>query len=264
MAISQGREIGGEQSGLAASLLFAAGRRPSAGAIREFAEVHGGFAVSFDPLEQDGAAAAPADAADQNWLELLVSGLTYDLSGTAAGPAPERPPCVHAYAVPANAAGAGLEAVTLRPSPHLAGGHAMPPVIRSLALLAARLAEMEGVEAIAWHPARSWCGREYFRSGVLRWIDGGVFPGLGLTALARTPDGGMQSEGLSLFAGQDLRLEPELMSDTAEGAKIGVRLIDYLVETGPIEEPRRVSLGDGKALRLEPSPNGRFVRAWRG
>lgn len=139
----------------------------------------------------------------------------------------------------------------------------MPPVVRLLAWLAATLSDMDGVEAIAWQPARSWCGCDYFRDGVLRWIEGGVFPGLGLTALAATPDGGMQSEGLFLFAGQDLRIEPELMVDKTAAAKIGVRLIDYMVETGPINAPRRICLADGQALRLEPSPNGRFVRAWR-
>ena len=140
----------------------------------------------------------------------------------------------------------------------------MLPVVRTLAWLAATLSEIDGVEAVAWHPARSWCGTDYFRNGVLRWVEGGVFPGLGLTALAVTPDGGMQSEGLALFAGQDLRIEPELMLDRAEGAKIGVRLIDYLVEAGPIDAPQLVTGPDGEALRLEPSANKRFVRVWRG
>jgi hypothetical protein len=262
LAISQGREIDAERSGLAASLLFAAGRRPDAAAIRDFAQQHGGFAVSFDPSAQ-GATAHPSAAEGQGWLELLASGLTFDLFGTAAGAPTERPPCVHGYALSADTTTAGLEAVTIRPGPHLAGGDAMPPVVRLLAWLAATLSDMDGVEAIAWQPARSWCGCDYFRDGVLRWIEGGVFPGLGLTALAATPDGGMQSEGLSLFAGQDLRIEPELMADKAAAAKIGVRLIDYMVETGPINAPRRICLADGQALRLEPSPNGRFVRAWR-
>jgi hypothetical protein len=140
----------------------------------------------------------------------------------------------------------------------------MPPVIRSLAWLAATFTALEGVEAVAWHPARSWCGPGYFRDGVLRWVEGGVFPGLGLTALAVAPDGGMQSEGLALFAGQDLRIEPELMLDKAAAAKIGVRLIDYMVVSGPIEAPRRLEGPAGEPLRLEPSPNGRFVRVWRG
>ena len=45
---------------------------------------------------------------------------------------------------------------------------------------------------------------------------------------------------------------------------MGVRLIDYLVEAGPIEKPQRIAGPDGAPLRLEPSANGRFVRVWRG
>lgn len=262
MVISQGREIA-EDSGSAVSLLFAAGRRPEVAAIRNLAERSGGFAISFDP-SVNGPGAAPGATGGQTWLELLASGLTFDLVGLGPGPASEPPPCVHAYALGAAAEAAQLEAITVCPGPHLAGGHAMLPVVRSLAWLAATLSEVDGVEAVAWHPARSWCGPDYFRSGVLRWIEGGVFPGLGLTALAVTPDGGMQSEGLWLFAGQDLRIEPELMLDKAEGAKIGVRLIDYMVETGPIDASQRITGHDGQPLRLEPSANRRFVRVWRG
>lgn len=259
MAISQGREIGAENSGLAVSLLFAAGRRPERQAIRDFADRTRAFSISFEPTPEGG-----ADADGQFWLELLATGLTFDLVGLAPGEAAEPPPCVHSYALAANLEPAGMEALTLRPGPHLAGGHAMLPVVRSLAGLGATLSAVDGVEAVAWHPARSWCGTGYFRDGVQRWIEGGVFPGLGLTALAATADGGMQSEGLSLFTGQDLRIEPELMLDKAAVAKIGVRLIDYLVEAGPIDGPLRLVGPDGQPLRLEPSANKRFVRVWRG
>ncbi|MGZ3246865.1 MAG: hypothetical protein ACXU61_07265 [Croceibacterium sp.] len=198
------------------------------------------------------------------WLELLANGLTFDLEGLAPGLPAELPPRGHSYALADNAAETRWEAVTIRPGPHLTGGHTMLPVVRSLAWLAASLCEIEGVEAVAWHPARTWSGVDYFRDGVFRWIDGGVFPGLGLTALAVSPDGGMQSEGLSLFAGQELRIEPELIADMAAGAKIGVRLIDYMVEHGRIDAPQNVTGPDGQPLRLKPSANGRFIRVWRG
>ena len=184
--------------------------------------------------------------------------------GLAPGAAAEAPPRGHAYGLATSAEGASMEALTIRPGPHLAGGHTLPPVVRSLAWLGAILGGIEGVEAIAWHPARCWSGPGYFREGVLRWIEGGVFPSLGLTALALNPDGGMHSEGLALFTGQEVRIEPELTGDRTAGAKIGVRLIDYLVEAGPIEQPRRIAGPDGTPLRLEPSANGRFVRVWRG
>jgi len=251
---------------MAVSLLFAAGRRPTASAVRNLSEKQGEFSISFDPgAEQATAGSGAGDGhGGQSWLELLASGLTFDLVGLAPGTPAPSPSLVHGFALPPELEPYGLEAITLRPGPHLAGGHAMIPVVRSLAWLAGTLAQLEGVVAVAWHPARSWSGPAYFREGVLRWIEGGVFPGLGLAALAVAADGGMQSEGLALFTGQELRLEPELTADRAEGAKIAVRLLDYLVESGPVASPQRVSGPGGQALRLEPSPNGRFVRVWRG
>lgn len=198
------------------------------------------------------------------WLELLANGLTFDLVGLAPGPPAPPPRCAHRYALPAEIEHEVQEAVTVRPGPHLAGGHTMIPVIRALAWLAAALSKIEGVDAIAWHPARCWSGPGYFRDGVLSWIDGGVFPGLSLTALAQSPDGGMHSEGLALFTGQELRIEPELMINKAEAAKLGVRLIDLLVESGRIDAPQRILAADGSPLRLEPSANRQFVRVWRG
>jgi hypothetical protein len=226
----------------------------------------GAISVSFDPADNaaDPATTGAADTAEPVWLELLARGMTFDLVGLAPGPAAEPPPCVHGYALAANADPIGLEALTLRLGPHLAAGDRLLPVVRTLASLAATLSQLDGVEAVAWHPARSWCGPKYFRDGVRRWVDGGVFPGLGLTSLSLMADGGMQSEGLALFTGQDLRLEPELTRDRAEGAKIAVRLIDHLVAVGKIDKPQRVDGPDGCPLRLEPSANGRFVRVWRG
>jgi hypothetical protein len=249
---------------LALSLLFAAGCRPEAESIRQFAERQSGFSISFDPAAESGDAPPPSPQGGAHWLELLTSGLTYDLVGLAPGAPADAPPRTHAYGLPVDADETVIEAITIRPGPHLEGGHSLSPVVRSLAALGASLAAMEGVEAIAWHPARCWSGAAYFREAVLRWIEGGVFPSLGLTALALNPDGGMHSEGLALFTGQEVRIEPELTSDRAAGAKIGVRLIDYLVDIGRIEKPQRIVGPDGATLKLEPSANGRFVRVWRG
>jgi hypothetical protein len=264
LVISKGREIGAKDSGSAVSLLFAAGRRPGPELIRQAAEKQASFSISLDPATESANDAPASGEHSQVWLELLANGLTFDLVGLAPGPPAEMPPCIHAIALPANADTMGLEAITIQPGPHLAGGHSMVSVFRTLAWLAATMAGLEGLQAIAWHSARSWCGPEYFRDGVLRWVEGGVFPGLGLTSLAMTPDGGMQSEGLALFVGQELRIEPELMLDRAAGATIGIRLIDQMVEAGRIDRSRRIAGPDGQRLRLEPSANDRFVRVWRG
>jgi hypothetical protein len=215
------------------------------------------FTVSLDP----GVGGA-GDAG--NWLELLDSGLTFDLRGLAPGPAEPPPPCGHEFGLSDDFNAARMQAVTLQPGPHLAEGSAMLPVVRSLAGLTATLAALPGVRAVAWHPARSWSSPEHFRTSVARWLDGGAFPGLGLTALVAMPDGGMQSQGLALFTGQELRLEPELAKDRAAAAKTGLRLLHWLVEHGRLSAPESLPGPDGEPLRLEPSANQRFVRVWRG
>src|SRR6478735_7947986 len=166
-AISLGRKIGNENSGSAATLLFAAGRRPNADAVRKLARSQGGFSVSFDPSTESATADATAAYSGLAWLELLTNGMTFDLAGLEPGSSAEQPPCVHAYALPANAEPIGREALTIRPGRHLSGGQAMPPVVRSLARLAASLSVLDGVEAVAWHAARSWWGPKYFRESVL-------------------------------------------------------------------------------------------------
>ncbi|HYD25521.1 MAG TPA: hypothetical protein VEB68_12055 [Croceibacterium sp.] len=244
----------------AASLLFAPGERPRADAIVALARDQAGFAVSFDPATRDD----PASAGQGGWLELLANGLTFDLAGLGPGQPAPLPPRAHRYGLPADFDPGLYEAITVRPGPHLASGATMLPVVRSLAWLAARLASLPGVKAVVWHPARCLSSPEQFADAVLRWVEGGVFPAFSLAALAPMPDGGLHSEGLALFTGQELRLEPEVAPDRAAAGKIGLRLLHWLVEHGALTEPERLSDPDGAPLRLEPSANQRFVRVWRG
>ena len=74
----------------------------------------------------------------------------------------------------------------------------------------------------------------------------------------------MYSEGLALFTGQEVRLEPDMIVDQAEAAKLAVRLLDHLIERGKIEARETIVGPDGSPLQLEPSGNGRFVRICRG
>lgn len=140
----------------------------------------------------------------------------------------------------------------------------MMPVIRAMAGLAATLCALPGLAAVAWHPARSCIGPRYFTSIISNWLEGGVFPGLGLVGLAPVADGALQSEGLAFFTDQELRIEPELTADRSAAAKIAVRLIDQLVERGSLRQEEQVVGPDGRPLRIEPSANGRFVRVWGG
>jgi hypothetical protein len=247
----------------AASLLFAPGQRPDAAAIRAFARTHDGFAVSLDP-QADGGPTRQGPASAGAWLELIANGLTFDLEGLAPGRAAEVPPRRHAYRLEDEPDLDRLEAVGLRPGPHLSAGGRLLPVVRTLAGLAARLAALPGALAVAWHPSHSWCAAGHFRDSVLRWTDGGVFPAFALAALSPNSDGSIQSEGLALLIGQELRLESELAQDRAAGAKMALRLLHWLAENGPIQQGQPIVGPEGEPLRLEPSENGRFVRVWKG
>jgi hypothetical protein len=139
----------------------------------------------------------------------------------------------------------------------------MLPMVRSLASLGAGLAALPRTRAVVWHAARNWCSPGHFSDAVLRWIDDGVFPALSLAALVTMHDGGMRSEGMALFAGQELRIEPELADDSAANTRLGMRLLHWLYEHGRLSGREVLSGPGGERLRLEPSPNGRFVRVWK-
>jgi hypothetical protein len=244
----------------AVSLLFERGKRPSGRDVHSLAKRDGGFSVTFDP--GDAVAADKGVEGAPVWLELLESGLSFDLTGLAPGPAAAPPPYRRSLGLEADEIHA-LDALTLSPGPHLAGGSGMVPVLRTLAALGASLADLDGVRALCWHSSRCWSQPGLYADAVARWVEGGVFPALTLTSLVMASDGGMHSEGLALFTGQELRLEPDLVKDPTAAAKLAVRLIDHLVERGRVVGREGVAGPEDVSLRLEPSANGQFVRVWQ-
>ena len=243
----------------AASLLFEVGSRPDRALVAELAARTGQFSISLVPE----LASLPDPDGRANWLELVIQGLTFDLYGLAPrAPAPLLQ-ARHLFGLSPETRQRPLEAVTLEPGPHLAGGRQMLPVLRSLALQAAHLAALPGVVAVAWHAAHAWSAPEFFRGGVVRWIEGGAFPALGLAALAPTPAGSIISEGLALFTGQEIELEPRLAEERATGARIALRLMHWLVENGPLDSMETLTGPSGELLRLEPDAAGRLIKVWK-
>ena len=224
-------------------------------ALSAFAGKDGKFTVSIAPRV--------SDPDEVHWIELLAHGLTFDLSGLAPGPAHRVPDCDHRYGLPADFDPAGCAAISLTPGPHLASGGPMLPVIRCLAWLAAQLAALPGMRAVGWSAAGTCSSPAHFRDGVMNWVGGGVFPGLGLTALDANADGGLESRGLALFTGQELRLAPDLAGDRADAAKLAVRLLHWLVESGKIDQSTELTGPSGETLRLEPRDEGAIVEVWR-
>jgi hypothetical protein len=237
------------------SLLFAAGERPSATDVERL--LAGGEApgprarISHRPDESQG------------WIELLASGLTFDLAGLAPATGLPLPEIEYQFGISFDPERFGLEAVTLFPAGHIAGGSGMIPVVRTMIGLAAAIALPLGVKAVCWHPARSCMEPGYFTRVAANWLSGGVFPALGLTAVKPAEQGAMVSVGLDFFAGQEVRFEKQRELPRAEVVKRVVRVINHIIGQGPITALLEIPEGDGRSLLAEPSPDGRHVRVWR-
>lgn len=248
-------EAGPRQAGVA--LLFRPGTRPDADSLERLAMTAGqgeatagvGFSISHRPAERP------------YWLELLALGLTFDLQGLAPGIPAEAAPAAHAFALPL-AEGSGLEPLVLRPGPHLSAGANLVPVIRAMAALACELARLPGLVAVGWLPARAIMSPAYFLQVVTSWLKGGVFPGLGLTALVRLPTGQVRTDGLTFFIGQEILVDPLDGEAPADTAKFVLRLIHDLVENGPYSCGAVTGPG-GVALHCAQMPDRGTIRIVR-
>lgn len=238
------------------SLLFAPGARPDAAAVERLLQ-------TLPPADLPAARISHRPTEGEGWLELLSSGLTFDLAGLAPAPAAPRPRTLHRFGVSDDLMARPLEAVSLLPGEHIVGGSAQATVVRVMAGLAARLAGLKGLCAVAWHPVASWMEGGYFVRIVSAWIGGGVFPALGLTAFEPTADGGIESVGLDFFTGQELRVEGLAGEGRADTVKLAVRAVDMLVRHGPLAGRATLVGPAGEPLTVEPDADGKVLRLWR-
>lgn len=234
-------------------LLFSAGSRPTAddiAGILDSSESGGPAHVSHRPNAEEG------------WLELLASGLTFDLRGLApADPVPYGT-TRYAYGFNGEPPDGDLEAVQLVAAGHVAAGSGLAPVVRTMVNLAANLVLHLPAAAVAWEPAQTLMEPRYFTRIACNWLSGGAFPALGLTALTPVSDGSIVSTGLSHFIGQEMQLEGREGEEQAERVKLAIRLVDYFASHGPLTETQTIGQGQD-ALLAEPSPVGKRIWVWR-
>ena len=198
------------------------------------------------------------------WVELLRDGMTFELAGLAPGGALGLPQVDFVFDFAAPPEASEFEVLHLAPGHHLAGGERTLPVARGLLGLARDLVDhFCEIEGVVWPPSSSAIGHQFFESVVTAWFEGGPFPALGLTAFRETTDGALQTEGLSFWIDQELRIEPPLSLDKVSATRIGVRLVNQLVLVGGVDTSERVVAPDGTRLVLRTSRNGQFVRVWR-
>ena len=242
------------------TLLFAAGGRPSAEDVELLLTASDGAGDDRKPI---AARISSQRGRAEGWLEILSSGLAFDLSGLDPAPALPVPAGRHFFGLSRDADNFAFEAIAITPGPHLEGAGAMVPVVRIMAALASRLAAELGALAVCWQPAGSWMDVQYFARIVEGWSQGGAFPALGLTGIERTQDGGVESDGLAYFIGQELRVETRKGEAVADTVKLAARMIDHLVNHGAIAQREALTGPTGEALLAEPSPDGKFVVVWR-
>ncbi len=236
-------------------LLFAQGKRPCLRDIDRLLAADGQRLVSaqISHRADDG----------EGWVELLASGLTFDLASLAPCAPATTPGVEHSFGLPGGFDPIAHEGISLAAGPHIGAGRAMIPVVRAMVSLAAQLAKALGASAVCWKPAQSWMESGYFIKIADGWLAGGAFPALGLTGLVPTVDGGVESEGLAWFTGQELRVEAVPGEPPAYAAKLAARMMDRLVRHGPVEKREALTGPDGEALLAEPSHDHRHVMLWR-
>jgi hypothetical protein len=250
-----GGDLGPQQSKTGVSLLFAAGDRPTAGDIAL-------LLAAPRPGDQPARVSHRPDD-DAGWLELLASGLTFDLTGLSPAPAAPAPLVGHVYGLPADIGKFAFEAVVLTPGEHISAGVVMIPVARMLTGLAASLASRLPVKAICWNPAGCWIEPRYFARIIAGWLSGGPFPVLGLIGVVRRPDGVFTSSGLDVFVGQEIWLPAADDEPASDTVKLMSRLVDEMIRSGRLDRSGSlVDLG-GEPLTIGPSSDGRYVMVSR-
>lgn len=244
----------GDTAGTGLSLLFRRGERPSADDIARLLDGSRGTGllarVSHRPDPEAG------------WLELLASGLTFDLIGLDPADPVQSAEAEQSFGFEDEPSLADWEAVGLLPSGHVVAGAGLQPILRTMTGLAANLALNLPVCAVHWRPADTLMEPRYFSRLVLNWLGGGAFPALGLTSLVQAQDGSLITRGLAHFTGQEMQLEGRAGEAPADTMKLAIRVIDHLVRHGRITEPGRIGNGPD-ALLAEPSQVGRLVLVWR-
>lgn len=241
--------------------LFAPDGRPNHAQFRQIVKSVGGLSITVDRAVADDA----MPPVDKLWVELQRDGLTFDCSGLAPGPPEDLPLVSDWLAITEEERADRLRSVGLALGPHLRAGQASPPILRGLLGLAADLAEQfADCRGVCWAASGTMIERGAFVDLVRRWQEGASFPIQLVTSFKSGLGGGIESRGLAYFTRQELRIEPGAFADEGQGTLLAMRIAGQLIYRGKLDAAEQAIAPDGRALRLEPSPNGRFVRVWAG
>ncbi|MBX7540387.1 hypothetical protein [Qipengyuania sphaerica] len=244
-------------------LLFSPGKRPDRDAVLSAIPDMPLASVSHDPAIIDTGSESGA-ARKGRWLELLLSGMTFDLLGLEPGPSIEVPEIAHRVGCDAGFDPEASDALVLLPGPHLADGADSLPIVRAMLDLACGLSRrLDEVQTVCWSPARAAVAMPMFCQSVEQWLGGGVFPALGLAGFATDGEERLTSEGLAHFVGQEIVIGRDLSRDRLSATKLAARLIHEIVGTGKVDAPREFVSDEGITLRLSPAADGTTIEVSR-
>ncbi|MEW9853906.1 hypothetical protein [Novosphingobium sp. M1R2S20] len=233
-----------------------------------------GFALLFRRDERPDASAilaaldkcqTPAQSAHVDTgagvAEVVARGLTFDVDGLAPAVRCEIPTPESSHGFADLAGLDGLEPVRLYPGHHLSGGLALPPVVRTMAALAAELSTVLPVVAIVWLPANTATETGVFAHTVLAWLAGGAFPAHSFTALSALADGTVVSRGLAHFVQQEISVSNRPSSKPEATLRLAAHVVDRLVQEGRIEMATQLQIR-GETFCAEPAQQGTRVLVW--
>jgi hypothetical protein len=150
--------------------------------------------------------------------------------------------------------------LTIALGDNLLGGQFVAPIILNLLMFAEKVATGLGAKAVAWTPAQLLSDTAYFATMIGDYAKGGAFPVLSTVKLLFS-DGTLQTMGLKWFAGQELELKGEGLSQ-AEMVRRAVRIVHDIATNGSVLVSQDIpDLDQGQFVRLNPSPEGDQVFA---
>ena len=202
---------------------------------------------------------------DTQLFGLVIDGLGFDLAIETCDLARLRAAGVPRNMLEALRPHEGRNALSLVPGPHIAAAAHTLAIMRVLMDLGARVAlAVPGLEQVVWPPAEWSVDPAEFARLIAPWTAGGAFPAPGLVQFRSTLDGSVQSAGLAHLTGQELRVDGPIAGDPSHAHRLAARLVDMLIHRGRLARAEQFVGPSGEQLRLEPSVNGRYVRARLG
>ena len=202
------------------------------------------------------------DGGEGGTLELVSRGLSFEVTGIARS-AEESWQDRSTDSFPPGGMGRRYETIGLVAGPHMETGARTPAVLKRQSRAAIALGRQFPVlEGFSWSTARNTVVPSHFADLFERWDAGEALPAELFVTFRKDLDEGLSSLGLSLFTDQELRIEPDAAEAIPDAGRLAMRIAGQLIAMGPLSDPQDFATPDGRNLRLEASPNGRFVRAF--